>query len=115
MILICLKENGSIMFLWALAVNTDLNMFCVWIEVRIRGRHIALMANVSVFLPCLSSCRQNWAFPSSADSHFLKYQVHFHGAGGSCTQLFKSHSQNMYMPWRCWELQAGCVALPLQP
>lgn len=51
--------------------------------------------------------------PSSTDLHHLKRQVHLHGAGGSCSQLFKSHCLNMYMPWR--SLQAGCAVLPLQP
>lgn len=53
--------------------------------------------------------------PSSTDLHHLKCQVHLQGAGVSCSQLFKSHSQNMYTPWRPWKPQAGCAVLPLQP
>lgn len=45
-------------------VNTDLNMFCGQIWVQMAARHLALMAKVSDFLPCLASCWQNWKFPA---------------------------------------------------
>lgn len=62
-------------------------------------RHLALMA-VMAFPAMFIPFQTELGVSSSTDLHHLKCQVHLQGAGVSCIQVFKSHSQNLYMPWR---------------
>lgn len=85
-----------------------------WTDMGADGRQTVSPDGKGVWFPAMFALLMaELKVPSSTDLHHFKSQVHLHGAGGSCTQLFKSHSENMYMP--SWQPQSGCAVLPLQP